>query len=107
MRKITEQAVNKFINKEAFRSGNTKVEIRDGIAYFYLHDNCIAILGDDELFISTCTWETTTTKERLNGILSKVLGSSYQIRQKNFIWYIKDESLNGTKVFNLKEGLQC
>ena len=103
MRKITEEAVNKFYNKEAFRSGNTKVEVREGIAYFYLHDNCISILGDETLFISTCGWETKTTKERLNGILFKVLGSSYQIRQKNFIWYIKDEPLNGTKVFNLKD----
>ena len=103
MRKITEEAVNKFINKEAFRSGNTKVEVREGIDYFYLHDNCISILGDETLFISTCGWETTTTKERLNGILFKVLGSSYQIRQKTFIWYIKDEPLNGTKVFQLKD----
>lgn len=103
MRKITEEAVNRFIKKEAFRSGNTKVEVREGIAYFYLHDNCISILDNETLFISTCGWETTTTKERLNGILFKVLGSSYQIRQKNFIWYIKDEPLNGTKVFNLKD----
>jgi hypothetical protein len=103
MRKITDKAVNKFINKEAFRSGNTKIEVREGISYFYLYDNCIAILDNEELFISTCGWETKTTKERLNGILFKVLGSSYQIRQKNFVWYIKDEPLNGTKVFNLKD----
>ena len=103
MRKITEEAVNKFINKEAFKSGNTQVTIHKETAYFYLHGNNIAILDNEELFISTCGWETTTTKERLNGILLKVLGSKYQIRQKNFIWYIKDEPLNGTKVFNLKD----
>ena len=103
MKKITEEAVNKFINKEAFKSDNTQVTIHKETAYFYLFGNNIAILDNDELFISTCGYETITTKERLNGILLKVLGSSYQIRQKNFIWYIGDDVFDGRKVFKLNK----
>ena len=80
MKEITRKTVAKFIAKEPIKMGNTKVEVRGGMAYYYLHDNCIAILDDVELFISTCGWKSVTTKERLNGILLKVLGSSYQIR---------------------------
>jgi len=103
MKEITRKTVAKFIAKEPIKMGNTKVEVRGGMAYYYLHDNCIAILDDVELFISTCGWKSVTTKERLNGILLKVLGSSYQIRQRNFIWYIGDEVFYGRKVFKLNK----
>ena len=103
MREITRKTVAKFIAKEPIKIGNTKVEVRDGMAYYYLHDNCIAILDDVELFISTCGWKSVTTKERLNGIIGTILGFKYKIYQKNFIWYIGDDVFDHTKAFKLNK----
>ena len=65
MRKITQNAVNAFMGRGKFASGNT---YSDGQALF-LHGNKIAEwINYDELWISTCGWPTSTTKERLGGL---------------------------------------
>lgn len=104
MRQITKDSVEAFKNSTAFKSSNTKVEVRNKEVFFYLFDNMIAHKGIEKdgtpfLFITTCGWQTTTTKERLNGILSTY--NLPKIYQKNWVWYIGNEVLNGTKTFEI------
>ena len=99
MRNITEQTVSAFYDGVNFKKDNTRVENRNGEIFLYLHNNMIAHLQGVELFISTCGWETNTTKERLNGLLYKYcLG---RIQQKSGVWLLNGEEFNGTKIFKL------
>lgn len=68
MRKITKQAVSAFIDGVNFTSGNTKVKSFSGYNEYYLHDNLIATKYGDAIKVSLAGWNTTTTRERLNGI---------------------------------------
>jgi hypothetical protein len=87
MRKITSEAVKAFFAGYSFKKDNTEVVISDNERRFYLHGHCIAkrIIGDG-LYLSHCNWQTNTTKERLNGILSEY--RSAWIYQKNYQWYL-------------------
>ena len=69
MRKITRESVNAFLNREKFNKSNMSVTLDQGNAYLRLFGNCIAGLAEDgTLSISTCGWNTPTTKERLNAL---------------------------------------
>jgi len=95
MRKITKESVDAFVNGRNFKSGNTRVEVRNGETFFYLFNNMIAHRYDGGLYVTTCGWKSNTTKERLNGILSAFnLG---RIHQKDFVWYIGTEEFNNKK----------
>ena len=87
MKKVTELTVNAFKNWENLKLSNTQTVTKDWISRFYLHGNEIAVLRRDcwQLKIWDCGWESNTTKERLNWILS-VLNFGY-IYQKNWTWY--------------------
>ena len=101
MRKITEQAVTAFWNGYSFSKGNTFVAVDGGTVLFYLHGNLIAKRVDDKLMITAANWETNTTKERLNGILSQI--TDLRIRQIDFSWFLVDD--NGNKLpFELIDG---
>ena len=91
MRKITENAVNAFILRKSFSSGNTTVCKKGNTVSFILHGNKIASLRGNLLTISSCGWETYTTKERLNGILEAF--NLPHIVQKDFMWYFSDGKL--------------
>ena len=65
MRKITKEIVAAFMNHETRRIGNSRT---DGMT-LYLHDNAIAKWdAEGRLWVTNAGWESTTTKERLNGI---------------------------------------
>jgi hypothetical protein len=99
MRKITKNAVNAFVNGKSFSSGNTSVQHREEMSFFYLHGNCIATLKNNELYISHCGWRSNTTKERLNGILS-----AFYIRtiyQKDFNWYLNGAIFDGNAILKV------
>lgn len=88
MRQITRDAVYAFNNGYKFRRDNTRVAVdTDGDRYFYLHNNLIAFTDSDKFYITDGGWQSNTTKERLNGILS---GTSFSVYQKNWTWYIHD-----------------
>ena len=77
MRKITELAVKKFVNDENFKRGNMEVRYQHDCSLIpttrmYLHGNCIAIKRYGKISITNAGWFSTTTKERLNGILSNI-----------------------------------
>lgn len=92
MRKITEDAIRAFNNNEDFKRANTEVwnDKEVGVTYLVLHGNTIAKkTHGGKLFISTCGWETSTTKDRLNGL------PGVSIHQKNYQWYLNGKEWNG------------
>ena len=98
MRKITEDAIRAFYNKEDFKRGNTQVRYNLNMMtavstmVMYLHGHGIAKLEKNNLYIRHAGYTTNTTKERLNGL------PNVNIRQKDFEWY-----LNGRKWHNGNE----
>ena len=88
MRKITREAVDKFLSKEPFKKSNMQVENAGGGYWkLKLHGNTIASIDEfNMLSISNAGWSTNTTKERLNGL------PHVRINQKNWNWF-----LNGTE----------
>jgi hypothetical protein len=82
MRAITRESVDAFIGNYQFNKSNTRVADRD----MYLFGNLIAKRTPEGIFISNAGWESNTTKERLNGILSRI--GSDRISQKKGVWYI-------------------
>ena len=91
MRNITEKAVNALFNNRNFKLSNTEVEAFNNISTMYLHWNRIATLNHNTnvLEISTAGWETTTTKERLNWVLSRIWK---YIKQRVFEWKVFSNS---------------
>jgi hypothetical protein len=69
MRKITEEAIDAFMNHRRFKKRNTEVYKREFTTLLILFSNTIAYRYDDgSIEITTCGWNTVTTRERLNGI---------------------------------------
>ena len=68
---ITQQAAKAFMDGHNFSKSNTEVQAwNDGLVTMRLHGNTIAAMTrSGTILLSTCGWETTTTKERINGIL--------------------------------------
>jgi hypothetical protein len=108
MRKITQQSVSAFLSGMEFKSGNMKITVDDQHVRMLLHNNVIAVkypLLGDRISISSAGWETTTTKERLNGLIEEVTSHSDKIQQKNFCWYWKDgEEFPSNEFVILRQG---
>ncbi len=85
MRQITENAARAFLNRYSFKQSNTQVVATANEVLLYLHDNLIAKGGNGQLSITSAGWETNTTKERLNGLLSMI--NQPLIYQRDFVWY--------------------
>ena len=96
MRTITQIAVKKFLNEENFRKDNTEVVNTYNAHRLLLHGNEIATKTNNTIKIDNCGWFSTTTKERLNGLL-RTLGR-IGIQQKNFKWYLDGKEWNGREV---------
>ena len=80
MRKVTKQIVASWANHKALTIGNTHT---DGQT-IYLHGNAIAWrTSADRLETTLAGWNTVTTRERLNGILS-FYGIPDRYAQRNF-----------------------
>lgn len=92
MRKITKQAVNAFMNGTPFKSSNTTVEVQPNVTILKLHGNAIAYRYNDPqrtLSITNASWESNTTKERLNAL------PGVHIQQKNWVWYLNGKQWDG------------
>jgi len=92
MRKITQNAITAYMNNTKFKSGNTEVLINseNGDTELYLHNNMIAFKSDSEdTYISTCGWDTNTTRERLNCLVNTINGGRVNIQkgQMNYTDY--------------------
>ena len=90
MRKITQEAVDKFLSREPFKKSNMQVDECYGQFRLKLHGNTIAVLDEfNMLSISNAGWESNTTKERLNGL------PHVRIHQRKFQWYLNGNEWNG------------
>ena len=90
MRKITKEAVSKFLSKETFRKSNMSVEESYGVYKLKLHGNTIATIDElGVLSVNNAGWASNTTKERLNGI------PGVRVHQKNWNWYLNGQEWDG------------
>ncbi len=87
MRKITEESVYAFKRGYHYKKSNT--EVTPGA--FYLHGNKIAKKRDGDVLVSDGGWQSNTTKERLNGILSSY---GLAVIQRDWNWYIVKEGFS-------------
>ena len=67
-RQITENAVRAFLLGDNFNQSNTTVQADCTGVRMYLFGNLIANRVGNRLQITTAGWNTTTTRERLNGL---------------------------------------
>jgi len=94
MRKIEQQMIAAIKGNTDWKSANTEVIAdHDGISRVYLHGNKIAEVGDDFLKLFDGGYQSTTTKSRLNALLSEfgyTCGTKREfIFQKQFEWFIQ------------------
>lgn len=112
-RKITQESVRAFLNGNTLSKGNMTVTHSPSESRMYLHGNLIARrvgvrnpgLGDtpERIEIMDADWQTVTTKERLNGLLSELTHGQVSIFQRDWQWYIArgdhNEKWEGGAVF--------
>lgn len=91
MRKITRESIDAFNSNETFSKANTTVSVTDTTTVLLLHGNSIAYKdrATGKIEITHCGWDTTTTKERLNGL------DEVEIRQRQGKWYLNGDLWNG------------
>ena len=91
MRKIEQQMNTAISNKVDWSSSNTRVEYNNNTncSSIYLHGHQIATFDHNlkAVRLSSCGWQTNTTKSRLNAILDEVKWGC-KVFQKNFDWFV-------------------
>jgi len=91
MRKIERQMNTAISNKVDWSSSNTRVEYNNNTncSSIYLHGHQIATFDHNlkAVKLSSCGWQTVTTKSRLNAILDEVKWGC-KVFQKNFDWFV-------------------
>jgi hypothetical protein len=88
MRKITRDIVNAFQNSRSLTIGNSRTNGES----LWLFGNKIAEIRRDGLWITNAGWDSSTTKERLNGL------SSVHIIQRRGKWYLNEVEWDGSWV---------
>jgi|TARA_B100000427_G_scaffold8623_1_gene7609 hypothetical protein len=90
-RKIERQMQAAIATRTDWRKSNTSVSVdSEGFTSVRLHGNRIAEIDPNgDIVLSSCGWDTPTTKSRLNAILD-VFISGCHIFQKDFTWYVND-----------------
>ena len=91
MRKIEREMNFAVSNKANWRKSNTEVCYNDNTncSSIYLHGHQIATFDHNlkAVKLSSCGYETNTTKSRLNAILDEVKWGC-KVFQKNFDWFV-------------------
>ena len=88
MRKIESEMIAAVKGDINWSKDNTSVIIEDGVSKVYLHGNLIAEIDDVSLKLYDGGWQTTTTKTRLNALLSEFGYATERVFQKNYEWFI-------------------
>ena len=92
MRKLEQQMNYALSNKNNWAGSNTTVRYNDftNCSSVYLHGHQIATLDhhSNALKLSSCGYETVTTKSRLNAILEEV-NYGCKVFQKQFNWFLR------------------
>ena len=95
MRKIERQMNFAISNKGNWSGSNTTVTYNESTncSQVLLHGHNIATVDHNTqaVKLSSCGYETTTTKSRLNAILEEVKYGC-KVFQKNFTWFVKYQS---------------
>ena len=83
MRKIEEQMNMAIRARKSWAGSNTTVRAYNDSVDVYLHGHCIAWLDviENVWTLSSCGWETVTTKSRLNAIMHEF----------GFGWYLSEK----------------
>ena len=89
MRKITEESIDAFYAKKRFKKRNMQVVVNDDQVLLLLHDNIIAKLVNDDLFIDSCGWNSNTTRDRLNGL------KNVNVRTQNGQMILNEQAWDG------------
>ena len=91
MRKIEQQMNRAIVNKNNWSNSNTFVEYNESTncSTIVLHRTAIAVYdhNNQAVKLSSCGWQTVTTKSRLNAILDEVKYGC-RVFQKQFDWYL-------------------
>ena len=94
MRKIERQMNFAISNKGNWSLSNTSVEYNESTncSNVFLHGHNIATVdhATKSVKLSSCGWETPTTKSRLNAILQEVK-SGFSVFQKQFEWFLNGQ----------------
>ena len=106
MRQIERQMNFALSNKGNFSSSNTSVSYHpsENLSEVRLHGHLIAWFDHTKqtLALSSCGWETNTTKSRLNALLHECF-YGYTIFQKNWVWYVSKPLDN--KIHDFYDGM--
>ena len=99
MRLIEQQMNSAVRNKQNFSKSNTMVryDADENLSSVYLHGHRIADYchTKGKAWISSCGWETVTTKSRLNAFLHEV-AYGVSVFQKNWQWFLHDNRTTAT-----------
>ena len=97
MRKIEREMNNAISNNENWQKDNTNVtfDAETGESKVYLHGNHIADVGDNYIRLFDGGYQSTTTKSRLNAILSEHGEAGDCVFQKNFDWFVNMNTVQG------------
>ena len=99
MRQIEREMNTAIRNKQNFSKSNTMVRYNEklNLSQVYLHGNNIADFdhAKGKAWISSCGWESVTTKSRLNAFLDEV-AYGVGIFQKNWQWFLHDRRTTAT-----------
>ncbi len=88
MRKIESQMCQAANASRDWSSANTSVHCHEGVSVVRLHGNKIAEVGEDFITLFDGGWQTTTTKSRLNALLSFFGNGNERVFQRDFKWFI-------------------
>lgn len=98
MRKI-ERLMNAAITAgKDWKLDNTMVTHADGVAFVFLHGNCIAQVGDTFVRLFDGGWQSNTTKSRLNAILREHGEPGDCVFQKKWEWFVQMNTVQGLSV---------
>ena len=101
MRKIESQMNRAIVNKNDWSNSNTEVNYNSNTdcSSVYLHGNQIATVdhNTNAVKLSSCGWQSVTTKSRLNAILQEVITGA-SVFQRNWNWFLNYN--NQTHNFN-------
>ena len=91
MRKLEKQMNSALLRRSNWAGSNTTVSYNENTdcSSVYLHGHQIATLdySTNALKLSSCGYQTNTTKSRLNAILEEV-NYGCRVFQKNFNWFV-------------------
>lgn len=100
MRKVTQQIANAFAQGNKMTIGNTTTEGSEHGFHVKLHNNTIALKNGSGIYMTLAGWNTTTTRERLNGI-AQVLGLDASFTQRKFEPYFNGKQVGINQWFKV------